>query len=99
CARPHHGEERDSSRDNDDDAVRRIALALLRENWQEASPTHRIPIDMNIQGAMTAMVTPFREGKVDEQRLREQVEFQIKNGIDGLVPVGTTGESPTLDFK
>jgi len=54
---------------------------------------------MNIQGAMTAMVTPFREGRVDEQRLREQVEFQIKNGIDGLVPVGTTGESPTLDFK
>ena len=54
---------------------------------------------MNIQGAMTAMVTPFREGKIDEQRLREQVEFQIKNGIDGLVPVGTTGESPTLDFK
>jgi 4-hydroxy-tetrahydrodipicolinate synthase len=54
---------------------------------------------MNIQGAMTAMVTPFREGKLDEPRLREQVEFQIKNGIDGLVPVGTTGESPTLDFK
>src|ERR1700723_1900141 len=54
---------------------------------------------MNIDGAMTAMVTPFREGKIDEQRLREQVEFQIKNGIDGLVPVGTTGESPTLDFK
>jgi 4-hydroxy-tetrahydrodipicolinate synthase len=44
-------------------------------------------------------VTPFREGKVDEPRLRAQVEFQIKNGIDGLVPVGTTGESPTLDFK
>jgi 4-hydroxy-tetrahydrodipicolinate synthase len=54
---------------------------------------------MNIQGAMTAMVTPFREGKIDEQRLREQVEFQIRNGIDGLVPVGTTGESPTLDLK
>lgn len=48
---------------------------------------------------MTAMITPFREGKVDEQRLREQVEFQIKTGIDALVPVGTTGESPTLDFK
>jgi 4-hydroxy-tetrahydrodipicolinate synthase len=47
---------------------------------------------------MTAMVTPFRNGKVDEQRLREQVEFQIAGGIDGLVPVGTTGESPTLDF-
>jgi 4-hydroxy-tetrahydrodipicolinate synthase len=54
---------------------------------------------MNMDGAMTAMVTPFREGKIDEQRLREQVEFQIKNGINGLVPVGTTGESPTLDFK
>src|SRR5437763_9608630 len=50
-------------------------------------------------GAITAMVTPFREGRLDEGRLREQVEYQIKNGIDGLVPVGTTGESPTLDFK
>jgi 4-hydroxy-tetrahydrodipicolinate synthase len=50
-------------------------------------------------GAITAMVTPFREGRLDENRLREQVEYQIKNGIDGLVPVGTTGESPTLDFK
>src|SRR5215218_10806931 len=53
---------------------------------------------VNIRGAMTAMVTPFRDGKVDEPRLREQIEFQISNGIDGLVPVGTTGESPTLDF-
>jgi 4-hydroxy-tetrahydrodipicolinate synthase len=49
-------------------------------------------------GAITALVTPFREGKLDEARLREQVEFQVKGGIDGLVPVGTTGESPTLDF-
>lgn len=50
-------------------------------------------------GAMTAMVTPFREGRLDEARLREQVEHQIKGGIDALVPVGTTGESPTVDFK
>jgi dihydrodipicolinate synthase/N-acetylneuraminate lyase len=50
-------------------------------------------------GAMTAMVTPFREGRVDEARLREQVDFQIKGGIDALVPVGTTGESPTLNFE
>src|SRR3954470_13073448 len=49
-------------------------------------------------GAYTAMVTPFREGKLDRPRLRDQVEFQVKGGIDGLVPVGTTGESPTLDF-
>ena len=51
-----------------------------------------------LSGAMTAMVTPFREGRLDEPRLREQIEYQIKGGIDGLVPVGTTGESPTLDF-
>jgi 4-hydroxy-tetrahydrodipicolinate synthase len=50
-------------------------------------------------GAMTAIVTPFREGRLDEARLKEQVEHQIKGGIDGLVPVGTTGESPTVDFK
>jgi 4-hydroxy-tetrahydrodipicolinate synthase len=53
---------------------------------------------MTLSGAMTAMITPFRDGKVDEARLRQQIEFQIDNGIDGLVPVGTTGESPTLDF-
>ncbi|HEV7301669.1 MAG TPA: 4-hydroxy-tetrahydrodipicolinate synthase [Tepidisphaeraceae bacterium] len=50
-------------------------------------------------GAITALVTPFTSaGKVDEAKLRDQVEYQIKGGIDGLVPVGTTGESPTLDF-
>jgi 4-hydroxy-tetrahydrodipicolinate synthase len=49
-------------------------------------------------GAITAMITPFRGGRLDEARLREQVEFQIAGGIDGLAPVGTTGESPTLDF-
>jgi 4-hydroxy-tetrahydrodipicolinate synthase len=50
-------------------------------------------------GAFTAMITPFRNGQLDEARLKEQIEYQIANGIDGLVPVGTTGESPTLDFK
>ena len=50
-------------------------------------------------GAITAMLTPFRDGKLDETRLRDQIEFQIKGGIDGLVPVGTTGESPTVDFE
>src|SRR3954468_21892611 len=50
-------------------------------------------------GAITAMVSPFRGGKLDEGRLRENVEFQIARGINGLVPVGTTGESPTLDFR
>jgi len=50
-------------------------------------------------GAMTAMITPFRNGRLDEARLQDQIEYQISNGIDGLVPVGTTGESPTVDWK
>ncbi|MEX0886794.1 MAG: 4-hydroxy-tetrahydrodipicolinate synthase [Phycisphaeraceae bacterium] len=49
-----------------------------------------------LQGAMTAMITPFADGRVDFDRLRDNVAFQIDEGIDGLVPVGTTGESPTL---
>jgi 4-hydroxy-tetrahydrodipicolinate synthase len=48
------------------------------------------------RGAITALVTPFKNGKVDEKALRDLIEFQIANGIDGLVPCGTTGESPTL---
>jgi 4-hydroxy-tetrahydrodipicolinate synthase len=47
-------------------------------------------------GAMTALITPFQDGQVDFSTLEELVEFQIKNGIDGIVPVGTTGECPTL---
>ncbi|MGD1017699.1 MAG: 4-hydroxy-tetrahydrodipicolinate synthase [Verrucomicrobiia bacterium] len=51
-------------------------------------------------GTHTALVTPFtRDGKVDEPRLRQIVEQQIAAGIDGLVPCGTTGESPTLDHE
>jgi 4-hydroxy-tetrahydrodipicolinate synthase len=48
------------------------------------------------RGAITALVTPFKNGKVDEKALRELIEFQMAAGIDGLVPCGTTGESPTL---
>ena len=48
------------------------------------------------QGALTALVTPFRDGRVDERALRDLVEAQIAGGIDGLVPCGTTGESVTL---
>ena len=46
---------------------------------------------------MTAIVTPFRGGRVDEPALRGLIEEQIAAGIDGLVPVGTTGEAPTLE--
>jgi 4-hydroxy-tetrahydrodipicolinate synthase len=48
------------------------------------------------QGSLVAMVTPFHDGRVDEAKLRELVEFHVANGTDGLVPCGTTGESPTL---
>jgi len=49
-------------------------------------------------GAMVALVTPFQDGEVDFGTLNELIDFQIENGIDGLVPVGTTGESPTLSY-
>lgn len=49
-----------------------------------------------LTGSMPALVTPFKSGKVDEETLRALVEWQIASGSTGLVPVGTTGESPTL---
>ncbi len=50
-------------------------------------------------GTLTAIVTPFRDGKVDEKALRRHVDWQIECGVDGLVPCGTTGESPTLSYE
>jgi 4-hydroxy-tetrahydrodipicolinate synthase len=47
-------------------------------------------------GALTALVTPFRDGEVDARALRDLIEWQIQSGIDGLVPCGSTGESATL---
>lgn len=51
---------------------------------------------LRLQGSMTALVTPFRDGKVDEEAFRALIAWQIENGTTALVPVGTTGESPTL---
>ncbi len=51
---------------------------------------------MQLEGTFTALVTPFADGRVNEAKLRELVEFQISEGISGVIPVGTTGESPTL---
>ena len=53
-------------------------------------------MNLKLEGAFTALVTPFRNGEVDIAALSSLVEFQISDGIAGLVPVGTTGESPTL---
>jgi 4-hydroxy-tetrahydrodipicolinate synthase len=48
-------------------------------------------------GTYTAIVTPFKNGKIDEATFERLVKNQIKGGVDGIVPVGTTGESPTVD--
>jgi 4-hydroxy-tetrahydrodipicolinate synthase len=50
----------------------------------------------SFSGTITALVTPFKDGQVDEPALRAHVRRQVENGVSGLVPVGTTGESPTL---
>ena len=51
------------------------------------------------KGSIVAIVTPFKSNKVDEKKLRDLIEFQIKNGTSGIVPCGTTGESATLSFE
>lgn len=57
------------------------------------TPQHRL------KGSFTALVTFFRDGALDEEAFRAHVNWQIENGTDGLVPVGTTGESPTLSHE
>lgn len=50
------------------------------------------------KGSITALITPFKNGLVDEEALRRLIEWQIAEGTHGLVPTGTTGESPTLNY-
>ena len=50
-------------------------------------------------GAMVALVTPFQDGEIDFETLDELIDFQLENGIDAIVPVGTTGESPTVSHE
>ncbi len=52
-----------------------------------------------LKGAMTALITPFKNGKLDKERYAKLIKRQIDNGIDVVVPVGTTGESATLDHE
>ncbi|MCF7668974.1 MAG: 4-hydroxy-tetrahydrodipicolinate synthase [Verrucomicrobia bacterium] len=53
---------------------------------------------MKWTGTYTALVTPFSDSRVDEAALEKLIQIQIENGVDGIVPVGTTGESPTLNI-
>src|SRR3989304_7195961 len=50
-------------------------------------------------GAMVALVTPFQDGAIDFDTLEELIDFQLENGIDAIVPVGTTGECPALSHE
>src|SRR6266436_5498469 len=50
-------------------------------------------------GTYTAIVTPFKAGQIDEAALERLIKGQIKGGVDGIVPVGTTGESPTVNYE
>lgn len=54
---------------------------------------------MAFQGTYTAIISPFADGRLDEASLEKFIEFQIAGEVDGVVPVGTTGESPTLDTE
>jgi 4-hydroxy-tetrahydrodipicolinate synthase len=51
------------------------------------------------QGSLVAMVTPFRDGTIDEAKVRELVDFHVAGGTDAIIPCGTTGESPTLSHE
>src|SRR5213080_3205712 len=50
-------------------------------------------------GTYTAIVTPFKSGRIDEVALERLIKIQIRAGVDGIVPVGTTGESPTVNYE
>jgi 4-hydroxy-tetrahydrodipicolinate synthase len=52
-----------------------------------------------LTGTYTAIVTPFKNGQLDTDAFRRLIELQIKGGVDGIVPVGTTGESPTVNYE
>src|SRR3954471_12893984 len=56
-------------------------------------------VKTSFKGSFTALVTPFSNGSLDEKAFRNLVDWQIAEGTDGLVPVGTTGESPTLSHE
>ena len=54
---------------------------------------------MKFAGTYTAIVTPFKHGQIDEPALERLIKMQIRGGVDGIVPVGTTGESATVDYE
>jgi 4-hydroxy-tetrahydrodipicolinate synthase len=81
------------------DLVRKVCNPRLREGklfGHHAAGERVMEARTNFRGSFTALVTPFKNGVVDERAFRGLVAWQIDEGTNGLVPVGTTGESPTL---
>src|SRR4051812_7965721 len=70
-----------------------------RRGRRHAESRNAMTAKTRFRGSFTALVTPFKNGSVDEKAFRELVDWQIAEGTKGLVPVGTTGESPTLTHK
>ena len=54
---------------------------------------------MKFTGTYTALITPFKRGRLDEGAYEKLIKGQIRAGVNGIVPTGTTGESPTLEFS
>src|SRR5262245_64596496 len=68
-------------------------------DMRRAGAEDAMPKLATFEGCLTALVTPFRSGKVDFEALAKLVDWQIEQGVDGIVAVGTTGESATLDVE
>jgi 4-hydroxy-tetrahydrodipicolinate synthase len=72
---------------------------FMRVSLHHAFMDSTMAAKTKFRGSFTALVTPFKNGSVDEKTFRDFVEWQIAEGTNGLVPVGTTGESPTLSHN
>src|SRR6266403_1663488 len=78
---------------------RLLALSKRKWNFRIVRVNHHKRRTANMfTGTYTAIVTPFKSGKIDEAALDRLIKLQIKAGVDGIVPVGTTGESPTVNY-
>jgi hypothetical protein len=69
----------------DDSAITSFAIQRLN------------PLMSIFKGVFTALITPFKDGKIDDEAYQALIERQIENGVSGIIPVGTTGESATVD--
>jgi 4-hydroxy-tetrahydrodipicolinate synthase len=67
--------------------------------YRRIAAVYALPEALMWKGSLVALITPFRNGKVDEKAFQSFVEWQIEQGTDGVVPCGTTGESPTLSHN